>query len=315
MKNIITVLTILSLFSCKNNDFNNYLNSLNTLKLPIDFKINSKLKKPPNYSKTLFKKFKHQSTSYPYGIIFKNDKSVGIIEASIADTGIAPFIITYNLKGEKVDSLNILKNIGFGEKNQTLEYGYLDRNLNLTITDSTKSWLNNSKHSHIQSSTTIKTIRKQYHINKIGVIKKVSESKPQYSKPFQRNQLSGIYEYQYEHNTDDLIENHYLEFQDGKAFYYGTSDDFDESREGYLPGFFKIEILNLKITDNKIDFTIDIDDSDLYKNPIIPLKKVDNNNLWGIEIQKKQRRYTGNVNDNIIILKSQGIASRNYIKK
>ncbi len=55
----------------------------------------------------------------------------------------------------------------------------------------------------------------------------------------------GIYEHVHEHNSEHLIENHYIEILDKKGkiqgIYYGTSDDFDAAREGYLPGFFLLK--------------------------------------------------------------------------
>lgn len=72
--------------------------------------------------------------------------------------------------------------------------------------------------------------------------------------------LNGIYEYEYPHNTEDMNENQYIAFQKSgnsvKGWYFGTSDEFDEAREGYLPGYFISEIEGLTIKEDSIFFYI-----------------------------------------------------------
>ncbi len=50
--------------------------------------------------------------------------------------------------------------------------------------------------------------------------------------------------------------------------YYGTSDDFDEAREGYLPGFYVSKLLDLRFEDNKVTFMIDPDTKDMFTEKI-----------------------------------------------
>jgi hypothetical protein len=128
-------------------------------------------------------------------------------------------------------------------------------------------------------------------------------------------QVSGIYEYVYEHNTDNLIENHYLEFKNGKGFYYGTSDDFDEVREGYLPGFFTTKMDSLNIYKNILTFNLSVDDSSFYKKAITPIDQTNGNETWGIGIRNSSRKYYGVINGNAIIITAKGLDPRVFIKK
>ena len=84
--------------------------------------------------------------------------------------------------------------------------------------------------------------------------------------------LVGVYEYIYEYNTKDLNENHYIVLEPDSDFvvgrYYGTSDDFDDAREGYLPGFFVAPMRQLSIQGQKISFQIELQEDELFLKPI-----------------------------------------------
>jgi len=127
---------------------------------------------------------------------------------------------------------------------------------------------------------------------------------------------TGVYEYVYEYNTESLIENHYIELskKNGKivGHYYGTSDDFDEAREGYLPGFFSAPMINLKINGNKITF--EVSPSKFFNEAITPLNQNSQNSTWDILDRYKKRIYNGTYKSNKFIIQSQGIDNRVFIK-
>ncbi len=129
------------------------------------------------------------------------------------------------------------------------------------------------------------------------------------------NDLNGIYEYIYEYNTEDWIENHYLEFRNKEAFYYGTSDDFDDAREGYDPGFFVAQIEDLKKNENIISFKLKVSNSLFYKQPITPLYQANGNELWGIRIRNNFRNYKGEINGDTITINTKDFDPRKFIKK
>ena len=132
---------------------------------------------------------------------------------------------------------------------------------------------------------------------------------------FDLNDLNGVYEYVYEHNTADLIENHYLEFNDKRLFYYGTSDDFDEAREGYYPGFFMSQTEDIERNGNIIYFNLKVSDSIFYKQPITPLYQATGNEPWDNGIRYDSRNYQGKINGDTITITTKDFDPRKFIKK
>lgn len=319
MKKILIILLSVSIFSCtqEKKGFSDYLKSLDTLELPLKFDLNSKMDASKNYDSTLFETYKHAWTYAPYGIAFKNERIVGIIEYSIADNGLAPFLITLDNQGNKIDSLNILGNTRFGEQSQTLESAILDANLNFVVTDSSKLWQIDDDYKEIPNTTELRVSTTTYQIQENGQIEQTHKSEPIIIKPKTELtiELSGIYEYVYDYNTEDLIENHYLEFKADNAFYYGTSDDFDRAREGYYPGFFMAQIDNMKMDRNYFSFSLNVSDSIFYKKPITPLYQADGNEPWDYGIRYNTRIYKGEVNGDTITLTTKDFDPRKFIKK
>jgi hypothetical protein len=319
MKKILIILLSISIFSCSQDEkgFSDYLKTLDVLELPLKLDINSKMDASKSHDSTLFEKYKHVWTYAPFGIAFKKEGVVGIIEYSIADNGLAPFLITLDKQGNKIDSLNILGNTGFGEQGQTQESAVLNADLKLTVTDSSKSWQIDEDYNEIPNTTELRVSTTTYQIQENGKIKQIDKSVPVITRPkiYESIKLTGVYEYIYEHNTADLIENHYIEFENGKSFYYGTSDDFDQAREGYYPGFFMAQINKIEMDGNKILFSLTVNDSMFNKKPVTPLYQTNDNEPWDIGVRFYSRIYKGEIKGDTIIVETDDFEPRLFIKK
>lgn len=133
--------------------------------------------------------------------------------------------------------------------------------------------------------------------------------------------LIGVYEYVYEYNTKNLTENHYIVLKSDNnsvaGRYYGTSDDFDDAREGYLPGFFVAPMRQLSIQGQKISFQIELQADDLFIKPIelstrssqeVDRKK---NKRWitdyqpGIRLTRSFITYTGEIRNGELHITTQ----------
>lgn len=128
--------------------------------------------------------------------------------------------------------------------------------------------------------------------------------------------MVGTYEYVYPFNSRDLVENHFivLGLRDGAlaGWYFGTSDEFDTGREGYLPGFFVAEMVGLTAEAGEIHFSLDISADDCFTEPI-PLEYRSSNELspgrfvrWSgpTATRRHPLRYSGSVSEGLIQLET-----------
>ena len=137
--------------------------------------------------------------------------------------------------------------------------------------------------------------------------------------------ISGTYEYIYPYNTKDLIENHYIDLSISEkgisGYYYGTSDEFDESREGYFPAFFVSKMDNLIIENDTIKFRLVVDNSDFLTQAIDQKYKTTNDALsagyknWENKIPTLPKTYKGVFQDNETIVFKVGQDIRVFRKK
>lgn len=141
--------------------------------------------------------------------------------------------------------------------------------------------------------------------------------------------VAGIYEYIYEHNTKGAEENHYLKVEINPngtltGTYWGTSDDFDESREGYRPGFFETKLQSVTFEQGILKFSLVVKKDDFFASPITPFTKKKPTKRWDQTPRFLERTYEGqieskskskNENENEkITLKSKNIDLRVFNK-
>jgi len=117
------------------------------------------------------------------------------------------------------------------------------------------------------------------------------------------DKYSGIYEYKAPY--DASYENQYIVLTEkgGKVtgFYYGTSDEFDDVREGYYAGYFVAQMNDLKITGDSIEFVLKVENSD-FLTKLIDLKitstqeaiKAGNEN-WHVYFSPEENKYVGHI--------------------
>jgi hypothetical protein len=126
----------------------------------------------------------------------------------------------------------------------------------------------------------------------------------------------GAFEYTYPYNTEHLNENHFIVLACSEdplqGWYYGTSDDLDPGREGYLPGFFVAEMGDLNLTGDQIRFTIEVPADAYFASPVpliyrraecVPRDRYES---WRPGMPAGPRYYRGTISADAIVLQIDG---------
>lgn len=139
--------------------------------------------------------------------------------------------------------------------------------------------------------------------------------------------IAGTYEYTYPDNTSDLIENHYIVIKktDGKheGLYYGTSDEFDDAREGYYPGFFVTNMEDLSVENDTIRFKLNVPNEKILTKAVdlkiesFEQAKEKGYQNWPHKMTLQPKAYVGIfVDQNTIFFKGEyDFMNKNFIKK
>lgn len=155
-------------------NFENYVSTLDHI--PIPLKSNPLARLPEsskNFDKNAFEKYKHAWTSQPLGIYYKDEKTVGIIDCSIGDWGLVPFLTTYDLEGNKIDSTRFYEKSGQDIGYEATEHVTFNTDRTITVLDTVKLWdLNEDETDIVQGSMKITTGKVEYRVLENGRIEK-----------------------------------------------------------------------------------------------------------------------------------------------
>jgi len=123
------------------NNFENYLKTLDQIPLPLSHNPLGQLPTlSKNYDQTSFEKYKHVWTSQPLGILFNDSKTVTLIDCSIGDWGLVPFLTTYDRQGNKIDSLGPYKKTGEDMGYKAIEYLTISKDKTILVSDSVTTY-------------------------------------------------------------------------------------------------------------------------------------------------------------------------------
>lgn len=190
MKQIIIVISLLAILgSCNNTskkekpntlektkfNFEKYISTLEQIPLPLKHNpLGHFPKLSKNFDKNGFNRYKHIYTSQPLGIYYKNEKSVGIIDCSVGDWGLVPFLTIYDLKGNKIDSTGFYNKSAMDMGYKAIEYLTFNNDQTITVLDTIRSWkMDEDELNMVEGSLKMTTGKTEYQILENGKIQKL----------------------------------------------------------------------------------------------------------------------------------------------
>lgn len=141
MRNTLLLFVACFIFAtCSNHpsEFNLYVSGIKALPTPLTFKtINDQNRVQGIVSENLFLKYKYAYADNIYGKVFENEKFSTILYSVNGDV-LTPVLVTYDVNGNKTDSLNLFENAsGYSEDSVTFVSSTLYSNMTIEEIDST----------------------------------------------------------------------------------------------------------------------------------------------------------------------------------
>ena len=177
MRQIIFIILILTSCGQIKSDFDQYLEQIDKIETPVTFHSTkySGTTKYQNYKTELFKKYGKSGSHELQGLIYKNERFVGLLFNIIGDIN-RPFLITYDRQGNKIDSLNIFPNANSSLNTETVDHATIYSDNKIEIISESKTWeLNNTSDDIVKGTDKLKVDTLQFSIDnkgKISIIKK-----------------------------------------------------------------------------------------------------------------------------------------------
>lgn len=168
---------------------------------------------------------------------------------------------------------------------------------------------------------------KKIFLSLLVVLTACSANKNLHQKDSSKNAFLGTYEYVYPYNTEYLNENQFIVLTQSNdklcGYYYGTSDEFDKAREGYLPAFFVINMEDLAIKADSIVFTLNVDNNDFLTKAVDLTFRSTNEAIaagykqWDKKLETTKKKYSGFFKDGktIFFKGEQGVPDKTFNKK
>ncbi|QNR22573.1 hypothetical protein [Croceimicrobium hydrocarbonivorans] len=174
LRNCIPLLFIGLLAACQNpaerkqvQAFDQYLASLDQLEIPFNCNSNPHFElklKSQNFNPELHAKFKYQWATEPLGILFQDSTKVLVVDLVPGDIAMVPVFMSYDLKGNKLDSLNPWDKSGWDPWYQGVEYLTVTKGRTIEIVDTVNQWseVHPNPGENPKEATETKTGKSQY---------------------------------------------------------------------------------------------------------------------------------------------------------
>ncbi len=155
-------------------NFENYISTLDQIPLPLETNPFGQLPETSkNFDKNTFGKYKHTWTSQPLGIYYRDGNTIGIIDCGIGDWGLVPFLTTYDLKGNKIDSTGFYDKSGQDMGYEAIEHVTFNTDRTITVLDTVKRWdFNQDETDIIKGSLKMTAGKVEYRVLDNGRIEK-----------------------------------------------------------------------------------------------------------------------------------------------